>query len=120
MRVSNWGRYWLVAMAGTNTSRVGRTTPAIRIRLVRFTTLVRRRSSFHCLNPVTAGLLVRLQLQKTALLRFQQQVVKRTETVGALVETRIAALDRLLDHRTPYRLVRIALLGDGFQRFHHQ
>ena len=75
---------------------------------------------FHRLDPVAAGLLVRLQLQQTALLRFQEQVVKRTESVSALVETGVAALDRLLDHRTPDRLVRLALLGDGFQRFHHQ
>ena len=78
------------------------------------------RSLLHRLNPAAARLLVRFELQQAALLRFQEHVVKRTEPVSALVETRVAALDRLLDHRTPDRLVRLALLGDGFQRFHHQ
>ena len=51
------------------------------------------------------------QLQQGALLRFQEHVIKGTESVSPLIKTRVAALDRLLDHRTPDRFVCLALLG---------
>ena len=49
------------------------------------------------LNRVAAGLLVGLELEQAALLRFQEQIVKGTETVRTVwfVRTNITGVDHL-------------------------
>jgi len=49
-----------------------------------------------------------------------QQIVKGAKAVGALVEAGVTALDGLLDHGTPDRLILAALFDDGFEGFGHQ
>ena len=49
-----------------------------------------------------------------------EHVIERSEAVEALVETRLAALDGLFDHRTPDRFAAAAFLGQGFQGFDDQ
>src|SRR6266568_5743727 len=71
-------------------------------------------------DGVAAGLLVGLQFYQTALLRFEQQIVEGLESVSALVEAGIPALDGLLDHRTPNVLVLVPLAGDCFHRLGHE
>src|SRR5579863_9568433 len=44
-------------------------------------------------DPIATRLLVGLQLEQTALLTFQKQVVKRTESVSPLIEAGVASLD---------------------------
>src|SRR5689334_23160756 len=61
-----------------------------------------------------------------ALFSFEKHLIERPETVGALIETRVPALERLLDHRAPDVIVLIPLLleclesiRDGFERLRH-
>ena len=51
--------------------------------------------SIRRVKKVTAGVFVTLQFQELALLRFQEQIAKGAEAVGALVEARMLALDGL-------------------------
>ncbi len=63
----------------------------------RFTeALLHRNSLLDRDDGVTAGLPVGLKFQHVALLHFQQHVIERTETVGALVEAGVTAFDGLL------------------------
>src|SRR3954468_13164669 len=49
----------------------------------------------HRMNDVGPGLLVVLESHQSALLRFQQEFVERTETVSALIEPGILPFDGL-------------------------
>src|SRR5262245_50125089 len=67
-------------------------------------------------DDVAARLFVRLKPDQSPLARFLEQVGKRPVAVVGLVEARIAALQRLLDHRAPDLLVRAALGDQCLQR----
>src|SRR6267142_1925770 len=62
-------------------------------------------------DDVAAGLLVRLELDETALLRLLEEIGEGLEAIVGLVEPGFAALERLLDHRAP-DLLALAALGD--------
>ena len=62
------------------------------------------------MDDVGPGLLVVLELEKTALLAFQEQIIERAETVGPLVEPGMLAFDRLFHQRTADRIIFAALL----------
>src|ERR1041384_3033928 len=67
-------------------------------------------------NEIAAGLLVRGELDEVPLLRFFEEVRECLEPIVGLVESRFAALERLLDHRTPDLLALAALGDEGLQR----
>src|SRR5262245_7420166 len=71
-------------------------------------------------DEVTTRLLVRLELDQAFLARFLEQVGERAKAVVALVEARVPALERLLDHRAPDLLLGPALGGQGLERGQHQ
>lgn len=58
-----------------------------------------------------------LEFEQAALLGFEEDVVKGAEAMRALVEARVPALERLLDHRTPDAVVLVALLANGVEGF---
>src|SRR5512134_4044249 len=70
-------------------------------------------------DDVAARLLVRLNPDQTLLARLLEQVGEGAKTVVRLVEARVAALERLLDHRAPDLLFRPALGGERFERGKH-
>src|SRR4030067_184943 len=71
-------------------------------------------------DDVAAGLLVVLQLQQATRLRRFQQFAEGAEAVVGLVETGLAALQSLLDHRAPHLFLLAAFLEQILDRFHHQ
>src|SRR5882672_2042896 len=64
-------------------------------------------------DEVAARLLVRVKLDQALIARFLEEIGEAAKAVIGLVEARIAALQRLLDHRAPDLLLRAAL---GLQR----
>src|SRR4029079_3489215 len=72
------------------------------------------------LDDVSARLLVALQLEQVADARFLEELVERPEAVVAFVEPGLAALERLLDHRSPDRFVFSALVDERLDRGEHQ
>src|SRR5687768_3120819 len=71
-------------------------------------------------NEVAARFFVRLKLDQAFLRGLFEQVREGAEAVIALVESRVAPLQRLLDHRTPDALVGVALGHQRFERAEHQ
>src|SRR6185503_12195977 len=71
-------------------------------------------------DDVAAGLLVRLELDEAALLRFLEEVREGLEAIVGLVESGFAALERLLDHRAPDFLALAALGDERVERLEHQ
>src|SRR5665213_4191236 len=70
-------------------------------------------------HAITARLVVTLEQQKARCASVLEQVVERAIAVERLVESGLAALERLLDHRSP-DLVVLAALGDQrLDGFHH-
>src|SRR5438128_10002053 len=67
-------------------------------------------------NDVAAGLLVRRELDESAFLRLLEQVGEGLEPIVGLVESGLAALERLLDHRAPDFLAFAALGHERVQR----
>src|SRR5690242_4020175 len=67
-------------------------------------------------DDVAAGLLVRVEADEVFLFGILEQVGEGAEAVVRLVEARIAALERLLDHRAPDALVLAALGDERLQR----
>src|SRR5688572_6491455 len=100
---------WLGPSAADRGSGVG-------ARRDRRTTLVALGAADH----VATGFLIRLERQELARLRLFQQFAEGTEAVVALVEARVTALERLLDHRAPDLLVLVALLGQRVDRVEQQ
>src|SRR6516164_5951455 len=62
-------------------------------------------------DEIAPRLLVTLEAEASAALGLFEHSVERSEPVIGLVESRLAALQRLLDHRTPHLLL-ITALGD--------
>ena len=82
---------------------------------------VSARVLIHDPHRVAAGLLVRAAASSSPRFsRVGQQVIERSESIGAFVETRMAALDGLFDHRAPDRFAAAAFLGQCFQGFDDQ
>src|ERR1051326_6459209 len=75
-----------------------------------------RRLSLDAADGVAAGLLVRLEFQQAALLRFEQQIVEGMKPVSALVAAGTPPPDRLLDHRTPNVFAFVPFSGQCLQR----
>src|SRR5258706_7030374 len=71
------------------------------------------------LDDVAPGLLVRVERDEALFLGFLEEVGEGTETIVRLVESRIAALERLLDHRAPDLLLGAALGGQRLERAEH-
>src|SRR5687768_3867682 len=71
-------------------------------------------------DEIAARFFVRLKLDQAFLRRLFQQVREGAEAVIALVESRVAALERLLDHRAPDALVRVAFRHQRLERAEHQ
>src|SRR5260221_12125219 len=72
------------------------------------------------LDDVAPGLLVGVERDEALFLGFLEEVGEGTETIVRLVESRVAALERLLDHRAPDLLLGAALGGQRFERAEHQ
>src|SRR3954463_12296432 len=70
-------------------------------------------------DDVAARFFVRLKLDQAFLLRFLEKIGEGAEAVVSLVEPRIPALERLLDHRAPDFFVRAALGDQRFQGAKH-
>ena len=66
-------------------------------------------------NNVAAGFFVVLELEQPADRGLFQQTVETLEAVVSLVESGIAALERLLDHRAPDLFLVAALGGQGIE-----
>src|SRR5262245_26398074 len=71
-------------------------------------------------DDVAARLLVGFKPDQAFLAGLFQQVGERAKAVVALVEARVAALERLLDHRAPDLLLGTALGGQRLERGQHQ
>src|SRR5205823_917547 len=71
-------------------------------------------------DEVAARLLIRLELHQPFRRCLLQQVGKCAEAVIGLVEARLPALERLLDHRAPDALVLAALGGERIERLEHE
>src|SRR5262245_37488158 len=92
--------------------------------------LMTSRSPFPCaaassallggLDDVAAGFLVGFELDEALLLGLLEEVGEPMEAIVRLVEAGIAALERLLHHRSPDALVGVALGQQGLQRAEHQ
>src|SRR5690349_3539909 len=67
-------------------------------------------------DEVAAGLFVRLEADESLFLGIFEEVGEGAEAVVRLVEARLAALQRLLDHRAPDALALAALRDQGVQR----
>ena len=80
-------------------------------------TALRWTASFEHADRVAARLVVGFELDEVAFLRLQQEVVERAEAVIRFVEARLAALQRLLDHRAPDLFLGAAFVGQRFDRF---
>src|SRR3954463_14284104 len=70
-------------------------------------------------DDVAAGLAVLLELDEALLFRVLEEIREGLVAIVGLVESRVAPLERLLDHRAPDLLVRAALGDQGFQRAEH-
>src|ERR1700752_3808004 len=71
-------------------------------------------------DDVAARFLVRVKLDQALLLRFLQEIGEGAKAVVGLVESRVAALERLLDHRAPDLLVGAALRDQRLERAEQQ
>src|SRR5262245_34189998 len=71
-------------------------------------------------DDVAAGLRVEFEVDQLAVARLLEQVTEGLEAVVALVEPRFAPLQRLLDHRAPDLLLRVALGEEVLGRLHHE
>src|SRR5207245_1818400 len=71
-------------------------------------------------NDVAARLVIALEGDRAALRGFLEQLVERAEAVVALVESRAAALQRLLDHRAPDLVLRAPLGEQGVDGGEHE
>src|SRR4051812_17581739 len=71
-------------------------------------------------DEVAARFFIRLELHHAALFRLLEKIGKGAKAVIRLVEARLAALERLLDHRAPDALVLAALGDERVQRLEHQ
>src|SRR5258706_14923799 len=71
------------------------------------------------LDDVAPGLLVGGARDEALFLGFLEEVGEGTETIVRLVESRVAALERLLDHRAPDLLLGAALGGQRLERAEH-
>src|SRR6186713_738826 len=71
-------------------------------------------------NDVAAGLRVELQLDQLAVARFLEEGAEALEAVIALVEPGLAALQGLLDHRSPDFLFLVALGEEILGSLHHE
>src|SRR5437879_5294439 len=71
-------------------------------------------------NDVAARLVIALEGDQAALRGFLEQLVERAEAVVALVESRAAALQRLLDHRAPDLVLRAPLGEQGVDGGEHE
>src|SRR5439155_4572719 len=71
-------------------------------------------------HDVATRLFVAVEHELAATLSFFQQRVERTETVIGFVEPGLAALQRLLDHRTPDFFLGTALAQQRVDRLHNQ
>src|SRR5712691_3407184 len=67
-------------------------------------------------DQVAARLLVGLELDEAALLRVLEEIGECLEAIVGLVESGLAALERLLDHRAPDFLAFAALRDERVQR----
>src|SRR5579872_3099353 len=72
------------------------------------------------LDDIAAGLLVVLQRQQPFRLGGFQQFAEAVEAVIGLVESRFAALQRLLDHGPPDLVLLAPVLEQVLYRLHHQ
>src|SRR5688572_30134167 len=72
------------------------------------------------LDHVAAGFLVGFELDEALLLGFLEEIGEGTEAIVRLVEPRVPALERLLHHRAPDALVRVALRHQRLERPEHQ
>src|SRR6266850_6413110 len=70
-------------------------------------------------DHVAPGLFIGVELDEAFRFRFLEEVGERTEAIVRLVEARIAALQRLLDHRAPDLFLRPALRGERLERAEH-
>ncbi len=57
----------------------------------------RTRALLGWMEKITAGVLIALEFQERALLRFQEEVAESAEAVGAFVETRMLPFDGLFN-----------------------
>src|SRR5688572_11804873 len=71
-------------------------------------------------DDVAAGFRVEVEADQLAVAGFLEQLAECLEPVVALVEAGLAALDRLLDHRSPDLLLRIALGEQVLGGLHHE
>src|ERR1700694_5563209 len=71
-------------------------------------------------DDVAARFLVGLELDEVLLFRFLEEVGKRAEAIIGLVETGVAALEGLLDHRAPDLFVGAALGDERLEGGKHQ
>src|SRR5580765_7299194 len=71
-------------------------------------------------NDVAAGLFVRFELDEVLLFRILEQIGEGLVAIVGLFESRMPALQRLLDHRAPDLLLRAALRGERLERAEHQ
>src|SRR5678815_35714 len=82
--------------------------------------LGRREETLSGSDDVAARFLVRVELDEAFLFCFFEKVGEGTEAIIRLVEPRVAALERLLDHRAPDLFLGAALGHERFQRSEHQ
>src|SRR6185436_1958428 len=82
--------------------------------------LGRREETLSGSDDVAARFLVRVELDEAFLFCFLEKVGEGTEAIVGLVETRVAALERLLDHRAPDLFLGAALGHQRLQRAEHQ
>ena len=66
-------------------------------------------------NDVSAGFFIRLEFEEVSFFGLEEEFVERAETVGAFVETGVAAFEGLLDHGTPDRIVFATFFGEGVE-----
>src|SRR5436305_1930041 len=66
-------------------------------------------------DEIAAGFLVGLELDEALLRRFLEKVGERLEPIVGLIESRLPALQRLLNHRAPDLLAFAALADERVQ-----